>query len=39
MTLTESIKSKIRAVPDWPKKGIMFRDVTTLVKNRVKRNN
>jgi len=33
MTLTESIKSKIRAVPDWPKKGIMFRDVTTLVKD------
>jgi len=31
--MTESIKSKIRAVPDWPKKGIMFRDVTTLVKD------
>ena len=31
--MTESIKSKIRAIPDWPKKGIMFRDVTTLVKD------
>ena len=31
--MTESIKSKIRALPDWPKKGIMFRDVTTLVKD------
>ena len=31
--MVESIKSKIRAVPDWPKKGIMFRDVTTLVKD------
>jgi len=32
-SLTESIKSKIRAVPNWPKKGIIFRDVTTLVKD------
>ena len=31
--MTESIKSKIRAVPNWPKKGIIFRDVTTLVKD------
>ena len=31
--MTESIKSKIRAIPDWPKKGIMFRDITTLVKD------
>jgi adenine phosphoribosyltransferase len=28
-----SIKSKIRTVPDWPKKGIMFRDITTLLKD------
>jgi 5'-methylthioadenosine phosphorylase len=26
----EEIKSKIRTIPDFPKKGIMFRDVTTL---------
>jgi len=25
------IKSKIRNVPDWPKKGIIFRDITTLL--------
>lgn len=31
--MTESIKSKIRTVPDWPKKGIMFRDITTLLKD------
>ena len=28
------IGSKIRAVPDFPKKGIMFRDITTLLKDR-----
>lgn len=27
------LKSKIRTIPDWPKKGIMFRDITTLLKN------
>lgn len=27
------LKSKIRTVKDWPKKGIMFRDITTLIKN------
>jgi adenine phosphoribosyltransferase len=31
--MTESIKSKIRTIPDWPKKNIMFRDITTLLKN------
>lgn len=31
--MTESIKSKIRTVTDWPKKGIMFRDITTLIKD------
>jgi adenine phosphoribosyltransferase len=29
------IKSRIRTVPDYPKKGIMFRDITTLVKDPV----
>lgn len=29
------IKSKIRTVPDYPKKGIMFRDITTLLKDPV----
>ncbi|CAI7865039.1 unnamed protein product [Closterium sp. NIES-53] len=27
----EGLKKSIRAIPDWPKKGIMFRDVTTLL--------
>jgi len=29
----ESIKKKIRTIPDFPQKGIMFRDITTLLKN------
>ncbi len=28
-----SIKSKIRTIPDYPKEGIMFRDITTLIKD------
>ncbi|MBI4738376.1 adenine phosphoribosyltransferase [Candidatus Woesearchaeota archaeon] len=28
-----ALKSKIRTVPHWPKQGIMFRDVTTLLKD------
>ena len=27
------IKESIRTVPDWPKEGIMFRDITTLLLN------
>ncbi|MBI2668920.1 adenine phosphoribosyltransferase [Candidatus Woesearchaeota archaeon] len=27
------IKSAIRTVPHWPKPGIMFRDITTLIEN------
>jgi adenine phosphoribosyltransferase len=30
-----AIKSRIRTVPDYPKKGIMFRDITTLIKDPV----
>lgn len=29
----ESIKSKIRSIPDYPKKGILFRDITTLLQD------
>jgi len=29
------IKSLIRSIPDYPKKGIMFRDITTLIKDPV----
>lgn len=28
-----TIKSKIRTIPHWPKEGIMFRDITTLLKD------
>jgi len=31
--MTEQIKSKIRSVPNWPKPGIMFRDITTLLQD------
>lgn len=27
------IKSTIRTIPNWPKQGIMFRDITTLLKD------
>ena len=30
-----TIKSRIRTIPDHPKKGIMFRDITTLIKDPV----
>jgi adenine phosphoribosyltransferase len=33
MTPDEFIKSKIRNIPDFPKKGIIFRDITTLLKD------
>jgi len=32
--IKSEIKSKIRTIPDWPKKGIMFRDITTLIKDK-----
>jgi len=31
--MSELIKSKIRTIPHWPKEGIMFRDITTLLKD------
>lgn len=31
MSPAEFIKSKIRTIPDFPKKGIQFRDITTLL--------
>lgn len=30
---TEAIKARIRTIPDFPKPGIMFRDVTTLFRD------
>lgn len=29
----QRIKAKIRTIPHWPKQGIMFRDITTLLKD------
>ncbi len=29
----EYLKGKIRDIPDWPEKGIIFRDITTLLKD------
>ncbi len=29
----ENLKKMIRTIPDFPKAGIMFRDITTLIKN------
>ena len=34
MRVEEIIKSKIRSIPDFPKKGIIFRDITTLLNDR-----
>ena len=30
-----NLKDYIRSIPDYPKKGILFRDITTLIKNSV----
>jgi adenine phosphoribosyltransferase len=34
MSDIEYIKSKIRTIPNFPKKGVMFRDITTLLKEK-----
>ncbi|MFH1366581.1 MAG: adenine phosphoribosyltransferase [Patescibacteria group bacterium] len=34
MALAEDLKAKIRNIPDWPKKGIIFRDITPLLKDK-----
>ncbi len=34
MSIEDIIKSKIRTIPDFPRKGIMFRDITTLLGDR-----
>lgn len=31
--MPEMIKKSIRTIPHWPKQGIMFRDITTLLKD------
>jgi len=32
--MPEIVKSKIRAFPNWPKQGIIFRDITSLLKDK-----
>lgn len=34
MKIKNLIKSKIREVPDWPKKGVSFKDITPLLQDR-----
>ncbi|MGO1503179.1 MAG: hypothetical protein ACTHWH_18060 [Marinobacter sp.] len=31
---SQSIKQAIRTVPDWPKPGVAFRDITTVLQNK-----
>ena len=31
MTFSEQLEKDIRAIPDFPKPGILFRDITTLL--------
>ena len=33
MTIEQELRSAIRTIPDYPKTGIMFRDITTLLGN------
>jgi len=33
MVKMENLKAAIREIPDWPKKGILFYDITTLLKD------
>ena len=33
MSETDNLRNYIRTIPDWPKPGIQFRDITTLIKN------
>ncbi|MEL6948299.1 MAG: adenine phosphoribosyltransferase, partial [Pseudomonadota bacterium] len=32
-SLTDELEASIRAIPDYPKPGIVFRDITTLLQN------
>ena len=32
--MSEQLKKYIRSIPDFPKQGILFRDITTLLKNK-----
>lgn len=34
MTIEKLIKSKIREISDWPKKGVSFKDITPLLEDK-----
>jgi adenine phosphoribosyltransferase len=34
MRLKELMKSKVREIPDWPKKGVNFKDITPLLQDK-----
>ncbi|MBE0702707.1 MAG: adenine phosphoribosyltransferase, partial [Afipia sp.] len=31
MSVADDLKASVRAIPDYPKPGIIFRDITTLL--------
>ena len=31
----DSLKSKIRSVPDWPNRGVVFRDITPILEDKL----
>ena len=31
----QTLKQKIRSVPNWPKKGVVFRDITPILENKI----
>lgn len=33
MLTTDQLKARIREIPDWPKPGVSFKDITTLLKD------
>ena len=33
MTFAHDLKASVRTIPDYPKKGILFRDITPLLAN------
>lgn len=35
MNFTMNLKSKIREIPNWPKAGVNFKDITTLLQDKV----
>ncbi len=34
-TSFDELKKHIRSIPDWPKKGVVFRDITTMMEDRL----